>query len=313
MAVGARPLTRESVSSAGRVAASAPARDDPAVSGAVLRSDVLVDAPPRTVAGILRDGAVTDDVLRRIGHRFTAPARLLAVGDEVRLAVRVVPGVRIAVRTRIDAIGADGMVSTRAAGPVRALTHAMALQPSPVGTVLREELSWTLPLGRLGRLADRVLVCRLMRRVLAARARAITAHAERLACAPAVVATALVRDGRVLVAQRTRPPALAGRWELPGGRVEPDEDERAAVVRECREELGTEVVPGGRVGTDLPIAAGVLRVYRARPAPGAAEPRALEHAALRWVDAAGLRALDWADADRGVVADLDELLRAGPP
>ena len=126
--------------------------------------------------------------------------------------------------------------------------------------------------------------------------------------APAVVATALVRDGRLLVAQRTRPAELAGRWELPGGRVEPGEDESAAVVRECREELGTEVVPDGRVGTDLPIDVGVLRVHRARPAPGAAEPRALEHAAVRWVDAAECPGVDWVDADRAVVADLVRLL-----
>ncbi len=90
--------------------------------------------------------------------------------------------------------------------------------------------------------------------------------------------------------------------------MEPGEDESAAVVRECREELGTEVVPDGRVGTDLPIDVGVLRVHRARPAPGAPEPRALEHAAVRWVDAAEVPAVDWVDADRAVVADLVRLL-----
>ena len=101
---------------------------------------------------------------------------------------------------------------------------------------------------------------------------------------------------------------LAGRWELPGGRVEPGEDESAAVVRECREELGTDVIPDGRVGTDLPIEIGVLRVHHARPAPGAAEPRALEHTAVRWVDAAEVPGVDWVDADRAVIADLVRLL-----
>ncbi len=98
-----------------------------------------------------------------------------------------------------------------------------------------------------------------------------------------VVATALRRDGRLLIAQRTRPAALAGRWELPGGRVEPGESEPAAVRRECREELGVPVLVGGRIGTDLPIDAGVLRVHLAELAPDAPEPRPLEHAALRWV------------------------------
>ena len=153
-----------------------------------------------------------------------------------------------------------------------------------------------------------LLIRRRMRRVLAARAEVVTVRAEALARAPAVVATALVRDGRLLVAQRTRPVELAGRWELPGGRVEPGEDESAAVVRECREELGTDVIPDGRVGTDLPIDIGVLRVHHARPAPGAAEPRALEHAAVRWVDAAEVAGVDWVDADRAVIVDLVRLL-----
>lgn len=280
------------------------------VSGGVVASDVLVDAPARTVAGVLRDVSAVAEALGREGHRLTAPVRLLAVGDEMRLDVRVMPGLRIPVRTRITRMDEGGMTSTLAGGPVRAAAHDMTLSSGPVGTWLHDELRWTAPLGPLGPLADRLLLRRLLRRVLAARAVVITAHAERLAAAPAVVATALVRDGRVLVAQRTRPPDLAGRWELPGGRVEPGEDEPAAVVRECREELGTEVVPGGRVGTDLPISAGALRVYRARPARGSHEPRALEHAAVRWVDAAQIPGLDWVDADRAVVADLVRLVIA---
>ncbi len=284
---------------------------DTAARGAVLRTDVLVDAPLRTVAGVLRDATVVAEAVGRDGHRLTAPARLLTVGDEVRLAVRVLPGLRIPVRTRITGVDERGLTSTLAAGPVRAVAHDMTLTAGPVGTWLHDELRWTAPLGPLGRLADRLLLRRLLRRVLRARAETITAHAERLAAAPVVVATALIRDGRVLVARRARPPELAGRWELPGGRVEPGEDEPAAVVRECREELGTEVVPDGRVGTDLPIAAGVLRVHRARPAAGAAEPVALEHTALRWVDATQVPDLDWVDADRAVVDDLVRLLDPG--
>ena len=38
-----------------------------------------------------------------------------------------------------------------------------------------------------------------------------------------VVGAAIVRDGRVLAARRTTPPGAAGRWELPGGKVEPGE------------------------------------------------------------------------------------------
>jgi 8-oxo-dGTP diphosphatase len=282
-----------------------------ASSGSVLIADVLVDAPPRTLAGVLRDSTVAAEALGRCGHRMRAGVRLLAPGDEVRVAVRVLPGLRIPVRTRVTRVEPDGMASTLLAGPIDHVDHVVTLTPGPVGTWLRDELRWTTPLGPLGRLADRMLLRRMLRRVLAARAEAITVHAEKLAAAPAVVATALIRDGRVLAAQRTRPPELAGRWELPGGRVEAGEDEAAAVVRECREELGVDVVPHGRIGTDLPIAAGVLRVHHARSAPGASEPQALEHAAVRWVAAEEVPDLDWVDADRAVVPDLVRLLDRG--
>ncbi len=123
-----------------------------------------------------------------------------------------------------------------------------------------------------------------------------------------VVGTALVRDGRLLVAQRTRPPELAGLWELPGGRVEAGESEPAAVVRECREELGAEVRVTGRLGPDLPLTGGVLRVHAAELAAGSPEPSALEHAALRWIAPAELDALAWVAADRALVPDLRTLL-----
>ncbi|MGI5127570.1 (deoxy)nucleoside triphosphate pyrophosphohydrolase [Pseudonocardia sp. CA-107938] len=124
-----------------------------------------------------------------------------------------------------------------------------------------------------------------------------------------VVGTALVRDGRLLVAQRTRPPELAGLWELPGGRVEAGESEAAAVVRECREELGAEVRVTGRLGPDLPLPTGVLRVHAAELVVGSPEPKALEHAALRWIGPAELDALDWVAVDRALVPDLRPLLR----
>jgi 8-oxo-dGTP diphosphatase len=71
--------------------------------------------------------------------------------------------------------------------------------------------------------------------------RARQAFAVTLVALPVVVAAAVLREGEVLAAQRTRPPALAGRWELPGGRVEVGEQEPDAVVRELREELGIDV------------------------------------------------------------------------
>jgi 8-oxo-dGTP diphosphatase len=110
--------------------------------------------------------------------------------------------------------------------------------------------------------------------------------------AQVVVGVALLDgSGRLLVAQRREPVALAGFWELPGGKVDPGETDRDALVRECQEELGVTIELLDRVGGDLPIGAnGVLRVWSARVVDG--ELRAIEHAELRCVIWTGCRRTD---------------------
>ena len=81
-----------------------------------------------------------------------------------------------------------------------------------------------------------------------------------------IVGAAIVANGRVLGCERAEPPESAGRWEFPGGKVEPGESELDALVRECREELDVEIEVGDRVGTDVPLAHGraLLKVWLAR-------------------------------------------------
>jgi 8-oxo-dGTP diphosphatase len=111
-----------------------------------------------------------------------------------------------------------------------------------------------------------------------------------------VVGAAIVRSGRVLAARRSAPRTVAGGWEFPGGKVEPGESEVAALVRECREELGVEIRAETLLGT---VAADgfVLRVYRAVLLAG--EPLPLQdHDELRWLRAADLDAVPWLPADQ---------------
>lgn len=124
-----------------------------------------------------------------------------------------------------------------------------------------------------------------------------------------IVGAAIVRGGALLAQQRSYPPEVAGRWELPGGRVEPGESEVDAVRRECHEELGVEVVVGDRVGAEVPLRAGlVLRAYAARLADPAADPKPLEHNALRWIHASSLEAVPWLPADLELLPALRSLL-----
>jgi 8-oxo-dGTP diphosphatase len=121
-----------------------------------------------------------------------------------------------------------------------------------------------------------------------------------------VVAGALIADGTLLVAQRDRPPELAGLWELPGGKVAPGESDAAGLARELREELGVEVAVGERLGDDVALnEAMTLRAYRVTLTDGALQPN--DHRELRWVRADELDALPWVPADR---AWLDDLVRA---
>ena len=130
-----------------------------------------------------------------------------------------------------------------------------------------------------------------------------------------VVAVALVdTDGRVLLAQRPPGKQLAGLWEFPGGKVERGEDELAALVRECQEELGVQVAPQaflGEVPLDGVVAGGApgassLRVWWGRVTEG--EPVDHEHTELRWVPAEDLEALDWIPADRPPLPAVRDLL-----
>jgi len=123
-----------------------------------------------------------------------------------------------------------------------------------------------------------------------------------------VVGAALLDQGRVLAARRSAPPEVAGGWEFPGGKVDPGESEREALIRECREELGVEVEPLGRLDGEQPLKTGyVLRLWSARLVSG--EPRALEdHDTLRWLGPDELYDVAWLAADMPFLPSVRELL-----
>ena len=197
----------------------------------------------------------------------------------------------------------------------RSLTHERTFTATGAGTLVTEQVDAETDLPRpLAATVERLV---LRRRVL----RAMQAHLDGLAAAASaraadvvqVVGAAVVDGDRVLVARRDGGP-YDGRWEFPGGKVEPGESEVAGLVRECREELGLEVAPqaflgevllDGVVGGGAP-GASTLRVWWARPVSGSAD--ALEHAELRWARPEDLEDLDWIPADRPLLPAVRALL-----
>ena len=127
-----------------------------------------------------------------------------------------------------------------------------------------------------------------------------------------IVAAVIVSSGRVLACERAAPADLAGRWEFPGGKVEPGETDEQALARECAEELGVRVSVGERVGPDVPLGHGraVLRVFAVTLLDGD-RPQPLEHSAIRWLAGDELDSVPWLPADRPIVRRLAVLLGEG--
>jgi 8-oxo-dGTP diphosphatase len=127
-----------------------------------------------------------------------------------------------------------------------------------------------------------------------------------------VVGAALLDGGRLLAARRSAPVELAGRWELPGGKVEPGERPEAALVRELREELGVDAQVIERVPGTWPLKPPyVLQVWTVRLLPGTGEPKPLEdHDALRWLSPGELWDVDWLDQDVPAVREVAARLRS---
>jgi 8-oxo-dGTP diphosphatase len=126
-----------------------------------------------------------------------------------------------------------------------------------------------------------------------------------------VVGAAIVRDGRVLACRRTAPAPAAGRWELPGGKVEPGETPEEALVREVREELRCRIAVSHWLAAEAPIGDDlVLRAAVARLLEG--EPDPVEHDAVRWLGVDELDGVDWLDPDRPFLAEIGAGLRSNP-
>jgi len=99
------------------------------------------------------------------------------------------------------------------------------------------------------------------------------------------VAAAVIErpDGAFLLAQRPVGKPYSGYWEFPGGKIEPHEDPRAALVRELREELGIEVRTATPWLTRVyAYTHATVRLHFYRVSAWEGEPRPLEDQAIRW-------------------------------
>jgi 8-oxo-dGTP diphosphatase len=99
-----------------------------------------------------------------------------------------------------------------------------------------------------------------------------------------VVCAIIEKDGKFLIAQRPVGKSMASLWEFPGGKVHKNETGECALLRELQEELGItakiiqQLTPVLHKYPDFSLR---LIPYRCLLHEG--EPRAMEHADLRWI------------------------------
>ncbi len=123
------------------------------------------------------------------------------------------------------------------------------------------------------------------------------------------VVAALIRDGdKILVTQRGYG-EYKDFWEFPGGKIEPGETPEAALKREIKEELATEIDVNEYVGTvdyDYPDFHITLLLYLCSMVSGSLE--LLEHESAKWLLASELDTVSWLPADLEIIPKLKSLL-----
>ena len=123
------------------------------------------------------------------------------------------------------------------------------------------------------------------------------------------VVAAIIRDGDRIFATQRGYGDWKDYWEFPGGKIEPGEGPEEALVREIREELGTEVGIDSyltAIEYDYPEFHLHMRCYLARVTEGELTLR--EHEAARWLSKDELDSVAWLPADRTIIELLAPLL-----
>lgn len=121
-----------------------------------------------------------------------------------------------------------------------------------------------------------------------------------------VVAAVMEREGKILICQRKATDRHGLKWEFPGGKVEPDEDPKAALVRELNEELGITAKIEEEIARyeyQYPGRAPILLIFY-RVKQWKPEPENLIFASMIWEKPAKFRNYDFLDGDLDFVRRL---------
>lgn len=119
------------------------------------------------------------------------------------------------------------------------------------------------------------------------------------------IACIAVNDDKVLIAHRNPQGQMGNRWEFPGGKVENDESECDAIIREMQEEFGIKVKVIQEIATGTFMHNGekcFLKVYQIQvPHNGLKEKYVLtEHSEYKWISIDKIPKDNFVDSDLSI-------------
>jgi mutator protein MutT len=124
------------------------------------------------------------------------------------------------------------------------------------------------------------------------------------------IGVAVIRNqqGKILIDRRLPQGDMAGLWEFPGGKIEPNETIKECIKREIREELGIEIRVGPRLITiahRYPNFEVTLFVHDCQYLSG--EPQPIECEEIRWVTVTEIERYTFPEANTQIIATLQHI------
>lgn len=120
-----------------------------------------------------------------------------------------------------------------------------------------------------------------------------------------VLAAIICVDDKFLIATRPDGAHLAGKWEFPGGKLEPFETPGEGLKREIEEELGVSIIVLDKIFHTVhayPEKTVCLHFYRALPEDKETfDPKPLDGQELAWAKRSEMKSYDFAAADKNII------------